>query len=276
MANPDPLPSGMTPQSPAAIAAQLDRDRAALAQSIAGLRDRLAPDAVMDDALLYVRTNVAQYAQTLEGVVRANPLAAVLVGAGVAWLALVRRAQPEPEPEFEPEPAATETDSDWIIEADQLRNLAVRELDRIASSKVHPADAAVQRAGVLTSLANATRAIMLRGLEGLSHEAQDRLLAARESAYAARMELARRAGRMIEDHPLVAAGIGMAIGAAVGAALPGTATEDRLLGADRDRLLAQAKGLLRQEQDKATRAGVALAASFASEIVLGAARTEKV
>jgi ElaB/YqjD/DUF883 family membrane-anchored ribosome-binding protein len=270
MAKHDLHPTGIGPQTPTAIAAQLDQDRAALAQSIEALRDRLTPNVVLEDALDYARANVGPYAQALEGAVRANPMAAILVGAGVAWLALGRRSAPEP--------AAAVMGSDWMTHADRLRDVAILELDEIDHETAHPAEVASHRAGVLSSLATATRAAMLRGLDGLSHEAQDSILAARESAYAARIAVARQAGRVIEDRPLLAAGIGMAIGAAVGAALPGTATEDRLLGPDRDRLLAQAKGLLREEQDKVARAGVNLAATLASDMVLSARkdRTEKV
>jgi ElaB/YqjD/DUF883 family membrane-anchored ribosome-binding protein len=199
-------------RSPAAIAAELEQDRASLARSIERLRDRLTPDAVLDDARDFARTNVAPFAEVLEGAVRANPVAAVLVGAGVAWLALGRRTLP----------ARAET----YGETEQV--MAHPDLDDMASAALHPA------------------------------------------------ETPHKTGHEIDDRPLLAAGIGMAVGAAVGAVLPGTATEDRLLGPGRDRLLAQAKSRLRQEQDKVARAGMELVVAMASDRILAPAKTRKV
>ncbi len=215
----DALPAGKPPRSPAAIAAQLENDRAALAQSIESLRDRLKPDAIMDDARDFARTNVAPFAQVLEGAVRANPVAAVLVGAGMAWLALGRRSSPDP--------ALADTDRTWGDDIETPLDIARHDLDEIASAALHPVDA--------------------------SHTT----------------------GHMIDDRPLLAAGIGMAVGVAVGAVLPGTATEDRLFGPGRDKLLAQAKSHLRQEQDKVARAGVDLAVRMASDLILAPAKTHK-
>jgi hypothetical protein len=198
-------------RSPAAIATEIEQDRASLARSIERLRVRLTPNAVLDDARDFAQTNVAPFAEVLEGAMRANPVAAVLVGAGVAWLALGRRTLP----------ARVETDS----ETEQV--MARPDLDDMASAALHPA------------------------------------------------ETPHKTGHVIDDRPLLAAGIGMAVGAAIGAVLPGTATEDRLLGPGRDRVLAQAKGRLRQEQDKVARAGVDLAVAMASDMILAPAKTRK-
>ncbi|TAG31421.1 MAG: DUF3618 domain-containing protein [Rhodobacterales bacterium] len=201
------------PRSPAAIAAELEQDRAALARSIERLRDRLTPDAILDDARDFARSNVAPFAQVLEGTVRANPVTAVLVGAGMAWLALGRRSVPDA--------SLVET------EGETLQRTAPHDLDDLISTALHPA------------------------------------------------ETPRKTGHMIDDRPLLAAGIGMAVGVAVGSILPGTATEDDLLGPGRDRLLAKAKSRFRQEQDKAARAGVELALAMASDMLLAPAKIRK-
>jgi hypothetical protein len=98
------------------------------------------------------------------------------------------------------------------------------------------------------------------GLEGLSAEARDRVSAAREKAYRATLAArraaetgARETGRMIEDHPLVAALSAAAIGGAIAAALPRSRVEDRYLGAERDRLVDEARRMLAEERDRAAR-----------------------
>ena len=256
---------------PDEIAARLQQDRADLAGSIEGLRDRLSLNALLDDALDYAVANTAPYARALDGAVRANPVAAVMVGVGLAWLLLGRKAPAPPEPAPEQTLAGTrfeamarwedeggpvaplpEANQAWIVEADRLRDrasAALHRLDAAARQRLRPAaEMAVERAEVLADLAKATRAAMLQGLENLGSEAQDRIVAAREQAYAARITVARRGAKLIEEKPLVAGAIGMAIGAVVGAVLPRTAAEDRIFGPERDQLLAQAHLALRQER----------------------------
>ncbi len=89
-------PHNLNDQTTDDIAAMLERERQDLAASIDGLRTRLSVDALVGDALGYARTNAAPYASVLDSAVRANPLAAVMVGVGLAWLVLGRKGQTAP------------------------------------------------------------------------------------------------------------------------------------------------------------------------------------
>jgi len=275
-------PHEMNGSNASSIAADLERERADLAQSIVGLRERLSVDALAGDAINYARQNLGQYAKALDGAVRANPLAAVMTGVGIAWLVLGRKSSEKPEQllagtkfeafsrwEDEGGPVSSMPDPTdaWIVEADSMRDRARRALARIDSSSLMPTlDAARDRAEVLIQLARGRRMAMLRGLEGMTEAAQERILAARERAYTARNTVLHRGGRLIEDQPIVAGAIGMAIGAAVGSMLPGTNIENRVFGAERDRLLAEAQRALRVELNRATEAGSELANTVADGI----------
>jgi hypothetical protein len=105
---------------------------------------------------------------------------------------------------------------------------------------------------------------LARGTEDLSESARERVLAARRRAmaFARRSEAGARrslaAGRdaaadAFEDHPLVIGAIAMAVGAAIGGALPRTRQEDALLGEARDDLFQEAERLLAAERAKAGR-----------------------
>ena len=272
------------------IAASLERERADLAQTIDGLRNRLSVDALIGDALAYAKENMAPYARALDGAVRAHPMAAVMAGVGLAWLVLGRKGNGVPadalagtkfealsrwEDEGGPVAPLPDADRRWIAEADALRDKATSALARIdaaARQRLRPAaEIARDRAQVLADLAKATRTTMLRGLDTMTTEARDRILAAREQAYAARMTAVRQGTKLIEERPVMAGAIGMAIGAAVAAALPRTKTEDRLFGQERDLLLARAHETLQQEKARATNVAVRLADDVTAQ-VKGSAR----
>ena len=276
-----------TDLTPDEIAATLERERSELTANIDGLRDRLSLDALVGDALEYAQANMAPYARALDGAVRAHPMAAVLAGVGLAWLVFGKRHGSASVPEaplagtkFEalsrwedeggPTAPLPSDDLGWIAEADALRSRtsdALARIDALARRKLRPAaELARDRAQVLADLAQATRAAMLRGLDTLETDARDRMLALREQAYAARMAAVRQGTKLIEDRPVTAGAIGMAIGALVAAALPRTTTEDRLFGKDRDRLLARAQDALRQERTRVANTAARLAETVASDV----------
>ncbi|MBU8539312.1 DUF3618 domain-containing protein [Falsiroseomonas tokyonensis] len=58
-------------------------------------------------------------------------------------------------------------------------------------------------------------------------------------------------GALLRDQPLVLGALGVALGAAVGAMLPRTETEDRLMGETRDDLAQQAAGMAQQGYERA-------------------------
>jgi ElaB/YqjD/DUF883 family membrane-anchored ribosome-binding protein len=263
------------------IAADLERERGHLEQTINALRERLSVDRLLGDVMGYARAHAAPYVHALDGAVRANPAAAVMAGVGLAWLVLGRQGGGRSSAESSLAGTRTEAlarwedeggqaaaspsaqDDSWIVEADRLRDTAASALDRIddaARYLLRPAqEIAAERAEVLATLATATRAALSRGLENLGREAQSRVLATREHAYAARLAVVRQGVALIDERPIVVGAIGMAIGAAVAAALPRTETEDRLFGPDRDRLMIRARQVLRQERERAAMIGSELA-----------------
>ena len=95
------------------------------------------------------------------------------------------------------------------------------------------------------------------------------MLAARRAAHEARIasqDALKRGGRaatnLFEDQPLVIGALAIALGAAVGGALPNSRLEDDTLGASSDRLFADAQKVFFDERDKA----VAVLKSAAGEV----------
>ena len=276
------------PRDPALIEAELECERTALAASLVNLRSRLTMESLASEAASLVKGNLGPLTHGIDRTVRANPLAVAVIGAGVAWLALGRRSSQNQTPtdalagtryealtrwEDEGGPPAPLPDPDsneWLTETDALHKRARSALAQIAAAaknRLGSADhIAADRAEVVAQFAADARRALRRGLEGLPATAQDQIVKLREKAYLAHRSAVRRTGRMIEDDPLLAGCIALAIGSGVAAALPRTTLEDRLLGAERDRLVDQAKVILRQERARAANVVSDLAGTLRQEL----------
>ena len=287
----------MTQSEADKIEAGIARERASLASTLGSLQDRVSIENLAQEALGMIRTNAAAYTSSIDSAVRANPLALALTGVGVAWLVFGGKKAPEGPTRAENDgngrksKVLTSTDDAWSISVDALRARASAALRRIEddarayagalrdglSSGIDSArDFAADRARVLSDFTEGLQQSFASGLEDLQAPVRDQIVAMREQAYAARIRAervasggAREAGRLVEDHPLIAGGVALALGAALAAALPRTRIEDRTFGSESDRLMAEAARLLRQERDMAAR----VASGVAEELVDSAKST---
>lgn len=271
---------------PKSIEAGIEADRASLASTLNELQDRVSVEQIAKDAMTMIRTNASTYTRTIDEAVRSNPLALGLIGVGVAWLVFGQRKSDRQSTEpvrsqvarWEDEgglPIHSDDDHDWHRQAERLRaktNRSLRDLEnrssqstRTIGSKLESGmdavrDFAADKAQVMADYTAKLRQSLHHGLDDLTDAARGPIVAAREKAYSARLAASRAvagrsqaAGHMIEDNPLVAGGIALALGAAVAAALPRSKMEDDLFGQESDRLMGEAARLLREERDRAAR-----------------------
>lgn len=121
-----------------------------------------------------------------------------------------------------------------------------------------PGDTPPPNSASLRDKATALTDRLLAGTEGFSEEAKARVLAVRRAAHDARMAAdaaVRRskqaAGNLFDDQPLVVGALALAVGAAIGGALPRTRIEDDQMGASSDQLFAEAQAVFHEERAKA-------------------------
>ncbi len=252
---------------PQQIAAQMDRDRALLANSVNALRDRLTVDSLWGDAVAVVKRNAAPGVAALDHAIRANPLAVGLTAVGLAWLILGRRSQGDDEPpqpgtkfeamarwEDEGGPVAAEAelpvafDEDWVVEADGIRQRAaalIAQIDQAARSGLAPAkDLARHRAEVLAALPKDVAQAMSKGLGTMAEAARAKTLDARQAAYAARIAATSAGARTVRANPGLTGVVLAAAGATLAALLPQSRLEHQVLGPARDLLMEEAKRML--------------------------------
>jgi ElaB/YqjD/DUF883 family membrane-anchored ribosome-binding protein len=75
-----------TSTDPRDIEADLERERAALASTLDTLSDRVSVDNLAKEALGMLRSRAGTATTSIDHAVRANPVAAALIGAGIAWM----------------------------------------------------------------------------------------------------------------------------------------------------------------------------------------------
>lgn len=217
---------------------EVDQVRARLNTRAHELSDRLSPGELLDQSLHMVRDHAGEFGHNLGAQVKQNPLPTILTGIGMAWMML--SSSKEITHYYEP---ATDYPSMDYDEADghpDMMGRAGESLGKAGDSIRHSAE----RAG--ESFRNSTeKARHLReSVSGRMHHASGSL---RHQAENTRY----RFQNFLQEQPIVAGGLGLALGAFIGALIPPTATEDRALGHVSDEAAVRAREAASRQYDKA-------------------------
>jgi ElaB/YqjD/DUF883 family membrane-anchored ribosome-binding protein len=221
-------------KSSAQIESEVAGTRARLADTLDTLRERLSPGELIDQAVQYVRGSAGtDLARNVAQSAKDNPVPFILIGAGAGWLiySWVRDssrsgAASSPHSNSSPGPSrGSEGVAGRMRESvgsayDAMESKAGSVMDDLSSTK----DTALQKTGQ-----------MAQSIRDQAPPAVSGLL----------------------DHPFVIAAAGVAIGAALGALLPATETESRLMG--------EASDALKQNVSAAAKQGVERAQEMAAQ-----------
>ena len=210
-------------KDPATLEREIDQTRAEMNQTLNALERKFSPGEFLDQSLDYVQQHGGQLAGTLGNAIRENPMPALLTAAGLVWMVLASKRPKTPlkartvDYEYDP-PAQGYNQTDWNI-AEKKPGIVAQAGDRIRSG----AETTRQK---LTSSKEAIRS----GLGKTAETAQMEATRVREGF-----------NSILEEQPLILGALGIALGAAVGAALPKTEQEDRLLGQTSDATISRVK-----------------------------------
>jgi len=258
-----------------------EQTRRRLAYDLEELRARISPGQVVDQVVDYVQDGSgAEFFGNLRRQVVSNPLPVALVGAGLAWLMLSNgtksdgRATDRFDDTFD-DVAESARDAGEAIRggirsgassvsetAAEARRRAGAMADAAASAGSDFVDSAYDSAtgayASMTEGAERTRAAVAEGTE----RARVAVVEGTERARAAVAGSAKRLGRNADaladfcrEQPLVLAAVGVALGAAIGAMLPSTETEDRLIGEASDQAKDAIRATASETLDKAVAVG---------------------
>lgn len=271
--------------------------RIELTETFEELRARVSPGHVLDQLVDYAtESGGADFLRNLRDQTVANPLALGLVGAGLAWLMMSNGREARRPYGVYPGRArmreyfasTRERTGDAVSEAGHLMS------DAAAGVRDRVADAASEAAGSVASTARTARDAAFGAASSLGERARSRAgdttAALGDAASALYGGVADSAGRtasgvqafasgtaatgrelfdFCRDQPLVLAGIGLALGAAVGAAFPSTETERQLMGEASDDLKDQTRTFAAENYEKSKSAAEAVVGEFQNRVKEG-------
>jgi hypothetical protein len=234
---------------------EAERTRAELSATLDELRGRMTPGQMFDEVMEYAREGtVGDFARNLRRQVGNNPVPAALAGIGLAWLMMsAGRATSRG-------PSAAGTTDEWSASPRAMHDVR----DNVADAASNAADKARRAVdGVRNTVSDAAESVSESASSAasrLSEKAKAAGTAFGNVAHGAqsRVSSAASTGRSwlsaAAEQPLVLAGIGIAIGAALGAALPVTETENKVMGEKADELKERVGEMAAEQYEKAEEA----------------------
>ena len=260
---------------------EVDRERERVSATIDELQSRASVGSLVDQLVKAVGENGGEVSRNLGRSLRENPLAALLTGVGLAWLMAGSGAPRDEGRDWEDSgsedqpygrdrlpvastPSASTSGSSaggtWPNSEYPDRDTASGEgglRERVADIAGRVGDEVSETVGGLRERASDLSHSAGAGLDQAGDAIREAGGAVRHRAGAARRRAAGTGRDMrhgldtlIEDQPLVAGAIAMALGAAVGGALPRSRVEDRMFGEQSDRAMETVRTLAKDQGAK--------------------------
>jgi len=241
--------------------AELEREvedaRGRIDQTVEALKDKMQPKEMFDEATKMMGGASNKVLTTAVEQLRENPIPIALIGLGVAWLAISQTRRHSPGgsgyqasgyyPTYEGYDEGEGLRAKVKAKADaakaKLAETAEKAKAKLADAQHHAADGVSSARGKAGEYAHKAQ----EKAGEYAHLAQDK---AGEYGRAAR----HRFDQTLESEPLVIGAIGLAVGAAIGAALPSTPVERRYIGPARSKVADRAKASLDDVKSVAERA----------------------
>lgn len=227
------------------------RERQARIESTLGaIRERLNPRTEKEATMNRMSNRAYETTTSVTGAVRSNPLPVAMIGVGLGWLLLSQSGY-----------------GDRIAHGRAARRAAAAA--HSAREGLHHAGEGVRHAAG-SAYERASRSVRSAAerFRGEAHGAQERTLE-RYGTYvggtgAGLSSARRRAGRavtgfwdLVDDHPLVAGVMGVALGAALGASIPSSRIEDEWIGDYADDAYDRAREMAEDTAGRGSRAAQA-------------------
>ena len=245
------------------IERDVERTRSDIEDTVEALRDKMSIGQMLDEAGQYLReSGGGEIVANLAAQARANPLPLALIGIGLAWL-MSGRGQPSMtfyrrshagnggngssyRREGYRSGEAGDSESGW--RAGEAVSQAYGKVSDTASQAYDKvSDTAAHTYGRISDTA--------ARVSDTYHRVSDRAGQAQ-----------RTMSELIESEPLILAGLGVAVGAAIGAMMPATRTESRFIGERLDEFKETASEMASDQWEKAKSVAMDAASAAKAEV----------
>jgi len=213
----------------AEVEREVEASRGELDRTVEALKEKMTPGQLFDEASRAMGGAGQQVLSKFMAQAKENPMPLAVMGLGLAWLMSSSNRNAYPNADFyEPRSFNTGSGGAELADAvgDKLHAAGERASDMMASAR--------------DKIANATPAGRYAG-----RDAAENLSAIASTALHKASDYREQAQRgvldMLDREPVLIGGLAFVVGAAIGASLPSTATEDQMVGPARDRLLEKGK-----------------------------------
>ncbi|MFC7478675.1 DUF3618 domain-containing protein, partial [Dankookia sp. GCM10030260] len=235
-------------RSAAEIEREVEQTRAGLTNTLDELRERASPGQLFEQALDYARSSGGnEFVRNLGTSVRDNPLPLLLIGAGIGWLMMSggnRSGGPTPSRTASPNRSAgtgrtrVRVYGGGVEPEDSMTGRASAAVGAARDSVAGTADQAKEKVGQAYDSVTDVVSSVTDSVRDAATSITDQVTGSGQDVQAQASELSEQTRQgvtwLMQEQPLVLGAIGVALGAAVGALLPGTEVEDRLMGETRD------------------------------------------
>jgi len=243
-------------RSPEQIETDIERTRSQMAQTLDTIQKRFSPGQLLDQTLSYldekrVNENLRRFGTNVSSAVKENPIPVTLLGAGLAWLALSSRTGAKgrrsisgfmkPSHGMESLHSAhgeIERSGTHAMGGTKGEGAMGEKLEhvkgKVSETVGHVRETLGEKASQVRHSVGDTMSSVREKAGEVSHRAQDQAV---RLGHAAQDQFQH----LVQEQPLVLGVLGVAIGAALGAAMPRTHMEDEIMGEASDRLMHQAR-----------------------------------
>lgn len=215
--------NGQTKKSPEQLEREIDEERAHLSHTLDVLEGKLSPGELFDKVIGYTKKNSGEFSRNLVDTVSHNPIPSLMTAIGITWMMYQQNQSSSNR-------ASVSGDSgvkDKVSNVKERLGGKTEDMKHRASDKAHQASESMRQR--TDHLKQSGREQAQKVSQGFNH--------------------------MLEEQPLALGAIGVALGALLGASLPPTRQEDRMMGEARDRIAGKASQATEQKVEEAKLAG---------------------
>ncbi len=243
-------------KDPARLEREIDQQRDHIGGLIEALESRVSPHEVFDRVMAYGKDNGGEIARNFGAVVKTNPVPALLAATGLLWLYSSRNQPPPQNPALRSRFGAYRASSSGSSAHDSAYDGAYggdpsAGMDRGGQDHGrHLGEGLKERAWHMREGASHLRESASGKWRDTTHRLGEGMHHARDSVQ--HRAMAARGGfeHMLEDNPMAAGAIAVAVGALLGAALPTSEPERRMLGPVGGKLSGKAREVADAAREK--------------------------